>query len=111
MFCCIAAHVNEAVVQAFKTVRLNGRRKYHMRYVSPDGSPVQTCCGMTLGADGALDTSSTNADLLIPGGQGVDELIKIQAVKTVIQQRAQSEGKTLLISVCSGALVLAAAGV
>ncbi|MGB7270166.1 MAG: DJ-1/PfpI family protein [Albidovulum sp.] len=98
-------------VQAFKTARLNGRRKYRMRYVSLDGSPVQTCCGMTLVADGALDTGSTNADLLIPGGQGVDELIKNQAVRTVIQHRAKSEGKTRLISVCSGALVLAAAGV
>lgn len=98
-------------VLAFKTARLNGRRKYRMRYVSGDGNPVQSCCGMTLVADGALDTGSTKSDLLIPGGQGVDELIKNQAVRSLIQQHAQSEGKTRLISVCSGALVLAAAGV
>lgn len=97
-------------VQAFKTARLNGRRKYRMRYVSPDGNPVQTCCGMTLVADGALDKVS-EADLLIPGGQGVDELVENQVVSKAIQHRARSEGETRLISVCSGALVLAAAGV
>jgi len=97
-------------VQAFKTARLNGRRKYRMRYVSSDGNAVQTCCGMTLVADGALDAAS-KADLLIPGGQGVDDLVENQTVKKVIQHRASCEGETRLISVCSGALVLAAAGV
>jgi transcriptional regulator GlxA family with amidase domain len=97
-------------VQAFKTARLNGRRKYRMRYVSPDGNPVQTCCGMTLVADGALDAVSA-ADLLIPGGQGVDDLVENRTVKKAIQQRASREGEARLISVCSGALVLASAGV
>ncbi|MGB3280524.1 MAG: DJ-1/PfpI family protein [Pseudorhodobacter sp.] len=98
-------------VQAFKTARLNGRRKYRMRYVSLDGNPVQTCCGMTLVADGALETGSTGADLMIPGGQGVDALVENQTVKKAIQQRARFEGEARLISVCSGALVLASAGV
>lgn len=98
-------------VQAFKTARLNGRRKYRMRYVSLDGNPVQTCCGMTLVADGALETGSTGADLMIPGGQGVDALVENQTVKKAIQQRARFDGEARLISVCSGALVLASAGV
>ncbi|MGB7243403.1 MAG: DJ-1/PfpI family protein [Sulfitobacter sp.] len=98
-------------VQAFKTAKLNGRRKYRMRYVSPNGDPVTACCGITLVADRPLATGSESADLLIPGGVGVDELIKNQAVKAVIQHRADANGKARLISVCSGALVLASAGV
>lgn len=97
-------------VQAFKTARRNGRRKYRMRYVSPVGNPVQTCCGLNLSADAALDIGSTDADLLIPGGEGVDELAQNPNVQVAIQKRARSKGDTRLISVCSGALVLAAAG-
>lgn len=98
-------------VQAFKTARVNGRRKYRMRYVSPDGQPVRTCCGMTLVADGELAVGSDSSDLLIPGGEGVDVLVNNQDVRTIIQQRAASAGQQRLISVCSGALVLASAGV
>ena len=98
-------------VQAFKTARLNGRRKYRMRYVSLDGNAVRSCCGMTLVADAALDVAAAGADLLIPGGEGVDKLVKNLTLRGTIQHRARSDGKARLISVCSGALVLASAGV
>lgn len=98
-------------VQAFKTARVRGRRKYRMRYVSPDGNPVRACCGMTLGADGKLADGPDSADLLIPGGEGVDGLLKNSQVRRIIQNRAKAAGQARLISVCSGALVLAAAGI
>lgn len=98
-------------VQAFKTARANGRRKYRMKYVSLNGNPVRTCCGMTLVADGELTAESPSADLLIPGGEGVNTLTKNQLLHSIIQQRAAPQGQARLISVCSGALVLASAGV
>lgn len=98
-------------VQAFKAAKVKGRRRYQMRYVSPDGKPVRACCGMTMGADAALSASSDSDDLLIPGGKGVDALIEDDRVRDIIQERAGHEGQGRLISVCSGALVLAAAGV
>lgn len=98
-------------VQAFKTAKFNGRRKYRMRYLSLDGANVTTCCGMILGAEAALRDTHEGADLLIPGGAGVDEIIENQLLREVIQRRAASSNAPRLISVCSGAMVLAAAGV
>ena len=66
-------------VQAFKTAKFNGRRKYRMRYLSLDGANVTTCCGMILGAEAALRDTQESADLLIPGGTGVDEIIENQS--------------------------------
>ncbi|MFY0645950.1 GlxA family transcriptional regulator [Sulfitobacter geojensis] len=98
-------------VQTFKTARVNTRLKYKMRYVSLDGKPVRSCCGLTLEAEAQLDDASPSNDLLIPGGIGVDALVPDQRLRRIVQQRAAHKGDGRLISVCSGALVLAAAGV
>lgn len=98
-------------VQAFKSARINDRRCYKMRYVSPDGKSVRSCCGLKLEPDAGFSASSNSDDLLIPGGAGVDALIENVAVRDIIQKRAARVGLGRLISVCSGALVLAAAGV
>lgn len=98
-------------VQAFKTACSNGHRKYRMRYVSIDGRPVQACSGLRLDADAALSATSESDDLLIPGGDGIDTLVKSLNVRDIVQRRAQRVGDGRLISICSGALILAAAGV
>lgn len=97
-------------VQAFKTALVGGRRKYRLRYVSLDGQSVTTCCGLVLGAEAKLSARSVTHDLFVPGGTGVDVVTANQRVRNIVQQRAAS-GSARLISVCSGALVLAAAGV
>ncbi len=97
-------------VQAFKTACKNGRRNYLLRYVSLNGKPVKACCGLSLVAEAKLSAGSEPNDLLIPGGTGVDCLIKNQKLREIVQQRA-AMGEARLISVCSGALVLASAGV
>jgi len=96
-------------VQAFETATVNGRKKYRTRFVSPDGLPVRACCGLRLAADARLASRSNSDDLLIPGGTGVDDLVSDDNVLKIIRKRAAGEGR--LISVCSGALVLASAGV
>lgn len=98
-------------VQAFEAAHIEGRKQYVMRYVSPDGKPVRATCGLRLLADKRLSKDSDSDDLLIPGGKGVDALIQNVAVRDIIQHRAARDGTGRLISVCSGALVLAAAGV
>lgn len=98
-------------VQAFEAALIEGRKQYVMRYVSPDGAPVRATCGLRLIADEVLSERSDSDDLLIPGGKGVDALIQNTAVRDIIQHRAVRDGTGRLISVCSGALVLAAAGV
>jgi transcriptional regulator GlxA family with amidase domain len=97
-------------VQAFKTARVNGKRKYRLRFVSLDGKSATACCGLALGVDAALATSVDTNDLLVPGGRGVDDIAKNETLHEVIQRRA-ANGDARLISVCSGALVLASAGI
>lgn len=97
-------------VQAFKTARINGSRKYRLRYVSLDGKSVTACCGLALGVEARLSTISGANDLLIPGGGGIDVLTANQNIRNIIQHRAASEN-CRLISVCSGALLLASTGI
>lgn len=98
-------------VQAFGAALIGGQSQYTIRYVSPDGNAVRAACGLRLMADGQLSADSESDDLLVPGGKGVDAIIQHAAVREVIQRRAVREGHGRLISICSGALVLAAAGV
>ena len=97
-------------VQAFSSAQVNGRRKYHLRFVSLDGKPVTACCGMTVSADAKLCSRCDTHDLFIPGGIGIDDLVANQAANEAISNRASSRAARL-ISVCSGALLLASAGV
>lgn len=98
-------------VQAFDTSVVDGRKKYRVRYVSVGGGPVRAGCGLRLVADGPLCHDSTCDDLLIPGGQGVDAVMSDGFVCQIIAQHLTRKPIGRLISICSGALVLAAAGV
>ena len=96
-------------VQAFEAANTDGRARYRTRYVSLDGGPVRAGCGLRLVPDGTLCVAANGADLLIPGGAGVDALTGNPDLHEIIRKRAETQYR--LISVCSGALVLAAAGV
>ncbi len=98
-------------VQAFKSASTQGRPEYKTRFVSPDGNPVRACCGLMLVPDAKLCADSRSDDLMVPGGIGVDALLTNIDVCRIIQSRAARIGHGRLISVCSGALVLAHAGV
>jgi transcriptional regulator GlxA family with amidase domain len=97
--------------QAFDNARLGGEPAYTHRYLSLDGKPVCSSSGLRLVADGALAEHRVEDDLLIPGGEGVDRLLDDPEVRRIILLQDISAGKGRLISVCSGALLLAAAGV
>lgn len=124
-------------VQAFKEARLNGNAAYFIRYVvlpsaetvnrpvaaervssgpsltvaSPEALQVQTSCGLSLCASDIISEGQTNADLLIPGGDGVDALLGNPYLKNLIRQRSITPGNNRIISICSGALLLADADV
>ncbi len=97
--------------QAFDNALLGGEPAYRLRYLSLDGKPVCSSSGLRLVADGALADHVVEDDLLIPGGDGVDRLLEDAEVRRIILLQDISAGKGRLISVCSGALLLAAAGV
>ncbi|SDW63549.1 GlxA family transcriptional regulator [Litoreibacter albidus] len=98
-------------VQAFNTARMNGQKRYSVRYVSFDGSPVRAGCGLRMTPDAALSPETTSDDLLIPGGAGVDALIPNSAVRDIVANHLDRKPNGRVISICSGALLLAAAGV
>ncbi|MEP6019458.1 MAG: helix-turn-helix domain-containing protein [Paracoccaceae bacterium] len=97
-------------VQAFDTARYKGQQMYKHRYVSLDGQSVRASCGLVLGVDGQVSAQSTSDDLLIPGG-GVDAFLEHSELLDIVSQKAAASGDGRLISICSGALILAAAGV
>ncbi len=98
-------------VQAFDTATVNERKKYKARYVSVGGVSVRAGCGLRLVAEASLSHDSTSNDLLIPGGKGVNALMSDIFVCDLIAQHLEQKPGGRLISICSGALVLAAAGV
>ena len=97
--------------QAFSDALLNGNPAYSLRYLSLDGSPVRANCGLSLNVDGALADHDPAADLLVPGGSGVDALMDDETVLAPIRAQAKRPARARLISVCSGALLLAKSGV
>ncbi len=97
-------------VQAFDNALSNGKRKYHLRYVSLDGNPVTASCGLVLAAQAKLSPKSNADDLMIPGG-GVDGLLDNKGLLAFISSWANRGGDSRVISICSGALLLAATGI
>ncbi|MGQ4485174.1 GlxA family transcriptional regulator [Streptomyces sp. 372A] len=79
---------------------------YELRTASPAGAPVRTSCGLTLVPDGSLADAPTPHTLLVPGGGGTRD----PDPALVHWLRAHGPLPERLVSVCSGALLLAAAG-
>lgn len=98
-------------VQAFNTARFQDCTAYRLRYVSVDGRPVRASCGISLGADAALPSCDPSHDLLVPGGNGIDALLEVKGVLGAVRERLKADTGARVISICSGALLLAAAGV
>jgi len=98
-------------VQAFDTARFSDRAVYTLRYVSMDGAAKRASCGLSLGADASLGSCDPAHDILVPGGNGIDALLADEAVLGAVRKRLTEGNEARVISICSGALVLAAAGV
>lgn len=95
---------------AFDLARQQNNAAYIIRYISLDGNPIRASCGLRVAADGTLNSQSDANDLLIPGGDGVDVLLDNRQLQSVLRSWAEKTDGSRLISVCSGSLLLAAAG-
>jgi transcriptional regulator GlxA family with amidase domain len=89
------------------------RRAYELSLLSPRGESVRSESGLKLGTDGRLDrllrTRGRGLDtLLVAGGRGARHAAREPAIVRAVQRGA--EGATRVASVCTGAFVLAAAG-
>ncbi|WP_432196823.1 GlxA family transcriptional regulator [Streptomyces sp. bgisy027] len=79
---------------------------YRIRTASLDGAPVRTSSGLTLVPDQALDDPLAAHTLVVPGGQGT----RTPDPALVGWLREHGPRAERLVSVCTGAILLAAAG-
>ncbi|MGA4838538.1 GlxA family transcriptional regulator [Streptomyces sp. G45] len=84
----------------------HGDPAYRVRTASLDGAPVRTSSGLTVVPDGTLDGSPAPHTLLVPGGQGT----RPDSPALVDWLRAHGPRAKRLVSVCTGAILLARAG-
>lgn len=82
------------------------RSAYRIRTASLDGSPVRTSSGLTLVPDGGLPDAPAPHTLLVPGGEGTRR--PDPRLIDWLRDHAPRAGR--LVSVCTGALLLAEAG-
>ncbi len=82
---------------------------WDIRFVAAARGEVRTDSGaLGLNADHALEETSEPDIVLVPGGEGSEELMEDEA--TLSWLRRVDEGTTWTTSVCTGSLLLAAAG-
>jgi cyclohexyl-isocyanide hydratase len=76
--------------------------------IGRDTHPIRDVMGLILTPQIARDATPPLDVLLVPGGPGVNELMEDE--ETLEFLRRQSAGARLVLSVCTGALLLGAAG-
>ncbi|MGW5185705.1 GlxA family transcriptional regulator [Streptomyces cyaneofuscatus] len=79
---------------------------YDLRTASLDGGPVRTSSGLTLVPDSSLAEAPVPHTLLVPGGHGTRD----SHPELTAWLRAHAGRAERLVSVCTGALLLAEAG-
>jgi transcriptional regulator GlxA family with amidase domain len=80
---------------------------FELLTASPDGQPATARAGLDLRPDVALSEAPPCEVLLVPGGV-VDRLLEDAAL--LAELRGRSSGAQITASICTGAFVLAAAG-
>ncbi len=99
----VFASANDMVVDA------GGTRPYQLRVVSQDGRDVTATAGLALAAGPLTKTGDVLDTLLVAGGEGVEAAIENPVLVDWVRRRATEARR--VASVCTGALLLAAAGV
>jgi transcriptional regulator GlxA family with amidase domain len=86
-----------------------GRGDYEIRTFSADGAPLRTSSGLTLVPNGKLSDAPSQIDtLIVPGGPGTRAAGADAHLLAWVEAAATRSRRTA--SVCTGAFVLAAAG-
>jgi transcriptional regulator GlxA family with amidase domain len=93
-------------VEVFAGAEVHRGGSYRIRTASLDGAPVRTSSGLTLVPDHALADVPTPHTLLVPGGPGT----RRPDPRLTDWLREHGPRTERLVSVCTGAFLLAAAG-
>jgi transcriptional regulator GlxA family with amidase domain len=89
----------------FEVLSLGG---YHVELVSPTGAPVRSENGLVLGVDRALGSVRGPLDTLLVAGGHVEEAMHDSVIRRALRRLAPQSRR--IASVCSGAFLLAEAG-
>jgi transcriptional regulator GlxA family with amidase domain len=101
----------EVFAGAQRLIEESARRErgYEVKLLSIDGAPLQTSSGLTVTPHARLASAPKQIDtLIVPGGYGSREATADSALLEWISQAAASARR--VASVCTGAFLLAAAG-
>ncbi|MFI2203493.1 GlxA family transcriptional regulator [Streptomyces sp. NPDC020192] len=93
-------------VEVFAGAETHSPGTYRIRTASLDGAPVRASSGLTLVPDSALAESPEPHTLLVPGGAGT----RRPDPRLTDWLRAHAPHAERLVSVCTGAILLAEAG-
>ncbi|WP_261720001.1 GlxA family transcriptional regulator [Streptomyces sp. FZ201] len=93
-------------LEVFAGAELQAPGSYGIRTASLDGAPVRTSSGLTLAPDTSLAAAPAPHTLLVPGGQGT----RSPAPALTDWLRRHGPHTPRLVSVCTGAILLAEAG-
>ncbi|MES0872236.1 GlxA family transcriptional regulator [Pseudovibrio sp. SCP19] len=96
-------------MQAFWTAD-SYRPNYKLRILSADGQPIETQPGIKIAVDGTFADWNPDADLLIPGGR-IDKELGSGPLRPLLKKAAARTNGERIISICSGALILADSGI
>ncbi|MFF4243429.1 GlxA family transcriptional regulator [Streptomyces sp. NPDC001822] len=95
-------------IEVFTSANEFGGR-YRLSVVSADGEEVRTAAGTRLGVDSAVgDVHGTSDVLVVPGGPDWERMIKDEELLGSVRTLDARARRT--VSVCTGAFLLAAAG-
>ncbi len=81
---------------------------YQINIVTQTGAPIRTGVGVTLAADLSFSDIAPTGDIIVPGGSGVDAALQNEAMLDYLRRTAKNQSR--VISVCSGSMLLAEAG-
>ncbi|MFH9731643.1 GlxA family transcriptional regulator [Streptomyces sp. NPDC017260] len=93
-------------VEVFAGAETHTPGSYRIRTASLDGAPVRTSSGLTVVPDQALTDASRPDTLIVPGGRGS----RNPDPRLIDWLRANGPRARRLVSVCTGAILLAGAG-
>jgi len=82
---------------------------YTARFVAPVKGPVRLSSGLEIVAEADFSDPAPADMLLVPGGDGIGDLVADAGFVDYLRRRAQQV--TRIVSVCKGAFLLAAAGI
>jgi transcriptional regulator GlxA family with amidase domain len=96
-------------VEAFSIATRYFGGDYEIELVTPDGAPARATSGLSLNADAAIgDVAGPIGTLVIAGGEGAGRAARDERVVAWVREAVGRSDR--VASVCTGAFILAAAG-